>query len=135
MQNLRFPGQYYDSETGYQNGGFREYDRPLPATLERPHRLGGRIIRSEYVRGNPFRFTDPLGLAVLPNEPQEPQCADIGCEPRGSGGGFTTDEVGPINYGSPETEAASAPTNGQCPVNTVTRYVGAGEAQTAAQTG
>ena len=61
--NVRMPGQYYDQETGLHYNYFRYYD---PAT--------GRYLRSDpvgilgglngysYVRNNPLKWVDPLGL-------------------------------------------------------------------------
>ncbi len=62
--NLRFPGQYYDQETGLHQNYFRDYE---PST--------GRYIQSDligldgrsfstfsYVGGNPLSLTDPYGL-------------------------------------------------------------------------
>ena len=61
--NLRFPGQYYDDETGLHYNYFRDYE---PAT--------GRYVESDpiglragtntyvYVGGRPLRSTDPAGL-------------------------------------------------------------------------
>jgi len=61
--NLRFPGQYYDEETGLYYNFNRYYD---PAT--------GRYLRTDpiedglnlyvYVLNNPLRYADPQGLVV-----------------------------------------------------------------------
>ena len=63
--NLRFPGQYYDQESGLHYNYFRDYD---PST--------GRYVQSDpvglddgpntylYVQANPLFYTDPQGLAV-----------------------------------------------------------------------
>jgi RHS repeat-associated protein len=140
VQHLRLPGQYFDSETGYHANGFRVYDPTSTRYVSSdPIGLAGGINTYQYTRARPFNNTDPLGLNWNPIEINEPgACPEVACTPShggGGGGGDITDEVGPINYGSPDTEAASAPPCGQCPTNTVTRYVGAGEANTAAKTG
>ncbi|MBT8060772.1 MAG: hypothetical protein KJO33_14320, partial [Gammaproteobacteria bacterium] len=63
--NLRFPGQYYDAESGLHYNLFRDYD---PAT--------GRYLQSDpaglvdgtntyrYARNSPMNLIDPLGLWV-----------------------------------------------------------------------
>jgi RHS repeat-associated protein len=67
--NLRFPGQYWDSETGLHQNYFRDYD---PSTGRYPQSdpiglAGGSFSTYSYVRSNPVGFIDPLGLeAVLP---------------------------------------------------------------------
>ena len=60
--NLRFSGQYYDTETGLHQNGYRDFN------------LNGRYIQADplglmaganlyaYVGGNPINRTDPLGL-------------------------------------------------------------------------
>ena len=65
--NNRFPGQYFDAETGTHQNGFRDYD---PS--------GGRYIQSDligldgglntygYVGGSPLNRTDPKGLSWGP---------------------------------------------------------------------
>ena len=61
--NLRFPGQYYDAETGLHYNWHRYYD---PATgrylTPDPIGLAGGINLYSYAKSNPLRWVDPLGL-------------------------------------------------------------------------
>ncbi|MBZ5505996.1 MAG: DUF6531 domain-containing protein [Acidobacteriia bacterium] len=62
-QNLRLPGQYFDSETGFHYNGFRDYLPSLGRYLEAdPLNLGGGLNPYRYADANPLAFTDRLGL-------------------------------------------------------------------------
>jgi RHS repeat-associated protein len=65
--NLRFPGQYYDVETGLHYNYHRDYDPGMgryleadPAGIKR-----GKDRLYVYASDNPTQYTDPLGLAYF----------------------------------------------------------------------
>ena len=68
--NLRFPGQYYDAETGYSHNGFRDYvpgwGRYLEADPIGIYDNYGTVNSGMnpylYVGGDPMRSIDPMGL-------------------------------------------------------------------------
>jgi RHS repeat-associated protein len=61
--NLRFPGQYYDRETGLHYNHQRYYDPQTGRYISYdPIGLAGGINPYTYVRNNPLRYTDPRGL-------------------------------------------------------------------------
>lgn len=62
--NLRFPGQYYDAETGLNYNYFRDYNPATGRYVESdPIGLGGEQLSTyAYVGGNPVSLIDPLGL-------------------------------------------------------------------------
>ncbi len=72
-QNLRFPGQYFDLESGWNHNGFRDYMPRLGRYIEPDPlgRLGSGNNLYAYVGNNPIDFVDPLGLRNYKHSEQE----------------------------------------------------------------
>ncbi|MET3986658.1 putative T7SS-secreted protein [Streptomyces sp. PvR034] len=90
---LRFPGQYYDPESGLHHNVFRTYD-PETARYLTPDPLGLSPAPNPttYVH-NPHTWADPLGLA-----PEEcPPKPDGGGLPRIDGGGWNLQGKNPLD--------------------------------------
>jgi len=61
--NLRFPGQYYDAETGTNYNYHRDFDPAIGRYLESdPIGLHGGLSTYGYVFGRPLVFSDRTGL-------------------------------------------------------------------------
>jgi RHS repeat-associated protein len=61
--NLRFAGQYFDSESNLNQNYFRSYDpKQGRYTQSDPIGLDGGWSRFVYAGGDPFGYSDPLGL-------------------------------------------------------------------------
>jgi RHS repeat-associated protein len=65
MNNLRFPGQYYDAETGSHQNWYRDYKPEIGRYLEAdPIGLLGGVNLFTYVGNNPVNKKDPSGLII-----------------------------------------------------------------------
>jgi RHS repeat-associated protein len=63
--NLRYPGQYFDKESGLNYNYFRSYDAKTGRyTQSDPIDLDGGWNRFAYAESNPLLFIDPEGLAA-----------------------------------------------------------------------
>lgn len=61
--NLRFPGQYFDAETGNHYNYFRDYSPEIGRYVESdPIGLRGGLNTYGYVTSDPLTLTDPFGL-------------------------------------------------------------------------
>jgi RHS repeat-associated protein len=70
--NLRFPGQYYDAETGLHYNYFRDYDASIGRYVESdPVGLKADINTYLYVRATPINIFDPSGLQGM-GTPERP---------------------------------------------------------------
>ncbi len=63
VYNLRFPGQYYQAETGLNLNYFRDFDPQTGRYIESdPVGLYGEMNTYGYVGANPLSWADPFGL-------------------------------------------------------------------------
>ncbi len=65
VNNLRFPGQYFDAETGRHQNYFRDYQAQVGRYTRRdPVGLQAGPNEFIYADGRPLKFADPLGLTA-----------------------------------------------------------------------
>ncbi|MCP4553646.1 MAG: RHS repeat-associated core domain-containing protein [Bacteroidetes bacterium] len=81
---LRFPGQYYDQETGLYYNHYRYYNPETGRYITSdPIGLEGGLNTYAYVEGNPLIYADLYGLAKKYNENYGPGGGNCGHYPPG----------------------------------------------------
>jgi RHS repeat-associated protein len=64
--NLRYPGQYFDTESGLAYNVNRDYEAATGRYIQSdPTGVGGGMSTYGYVEQNPLGFVDPLGLQAV----------------------------------------------------------------------
>ena len=124
--NHRFPGQYYDHETGLHHNGNRDYDKAGGRYNQSdPLGLAAGLNTYAYVNSNPLRFIDPFGLAprsktwwctwcgARHGELAGDYCADCDKKSKDPDGGVPQNPTKP-EPAEPDTEVAP-PVSGTCP--------------------
>ncbi|MFJ8298470.1 putative T7SS-secreted protein [Streptomyces sp. NPDC094447] len=103
---LRFPGQYFDAESGLHYNHFRYYD-PESARYLSPDPLGLAPADNPatYVH-NPHTWADPLGLSPCPDLPEgaEPTGGNVPGDPRG----YSKPSIGRYDYSWSDYDEAIA---------------------------
>ena len=98
VNNLRFPGQYYDAETGLHQNYFRDYDPTLGRYVQSdPIGLSGGINPYIYANLNSLINTDPFGLEVKVNARNVIGTAGLGAHTATT---ITTDDGRSVTYAS-----------------------------------
>ena len=99
--NIRFPGQYYDAETGLHYNRYRYYDPSIGRYISAdPIGQAGGVNLYTYVLNDPVNWMDPFGLDRL-----------ISPRPGGPGGPvitFNNDDPNGASPNQPVTDATAA---------------------------
>ena len=114
--NLRFPGQYFDEETGTHYNYFRDYDSSTGRYVQSdPIGLDGGLNSYVYVYNNPLIWTDSLGLDGRANNPWNQYQKDHpGNTPSQNSGPYRQDQNNRMGAGN------AIPVNPTSPISIIT---------------
>ena len=122
IYNLRYPGQYYDSETSLNYNYFRDYDSVTGRYVESdPHGLhGGSLSTYAYAANDPLFFVDPFGLDLTVTLYQGPaDHVGIGVNSPITNGYYPAEnkDLTPLNISVPGVEKSDT---GETPIDSIT---------------
>jgi len=81
--NLRFPGQYYDAESGLIHNGYRDYESTTGRYIQSdPLGPWGGPNPYSYTGNSPLDYIDPSGLQIAPVIPPEVPVEEVPPEAR-----------------------------------------------------
>jgi RHS repeat-associated protein len=107
--NVGFPGQYYDSETGLWNNGFRDYDASVGRYVESdPLGLAAGINTFAYVGADPTKFVDSSGLDFFGKCTAQQYLKKYGGEAWRHAKQDRTNNPGPVFPGTPQEALRNA---------------------------
>jgi len=117
--NLRFPGQYYDAESGLNHNGWRDYNASTGSYPESdPIGLGGgQLSTYAYVGGHPTLGVDPLGLMEVNCPPGEEEECGANRLPSPGGGGSPEERAILAGEDAAAVGEKAGADEGKCPAN------------------
>jgi RHS repeat-associated protein len=135
VYNLRFPGQYFDVETGKSYNHFRHYDSAIGRYVESdPLGLNAGLNTFAYVRGSPLSYVDEKGLCRVKGVwSKEPTFGVSSVNFKGISAGLELTGLGTLAFGRANFGvngkvawgiSCTVYSDDQCPIIDVTNHTG-----------